>query len=305
MQSQLADKMENRWSKASSINAEQETKEAVVKVQQEGRATRGRLRAEHKIRMAQSRAMCVNATAEGVMVNGVVEGREVSSLVRSTWINSSNEPVMINEEMEDYADKIEDFHMDQQARIAAVTMLIVRREANESDKLSEAARNCGVIHCLIMTEIMVIKGLIDAAEVPLSDKQKMMEVIDINDDVWLRGWPNDNIPRNVEEFKTRTRITKYEERWLDQLREINGSGALSQLEKMNPEKIPDAEIMQVIDASPLVERAGKIISESSDTEARNERLAREDHYFRTTRFFNGPEVINDADTEAARDHATS
>ena len=238
IRSKLVTMMLQRRTETSAINAEQEIEEAVCKVHQEGKEKREQIRKEHKIKMA---------------------------LIREQCLNSTEEESMMTAEAEEYEDKMEDFHMEQQARIAAVIIQTVKYTTDESDRIKGEISSCDVVQSMIMTEVMVIKAIIDAAEIPLSEKQKMMEVIDNNDDLWLRCWTETNIPRNVEEFKRRTGLTVYEIRWLDQLREANGLDMLSQSEKMNPENIPEDEIEQVIAASPLVERGGRIISVTADT----------------------------------------
>ena len=59
----------------------------------------------------------------------------------------NTEEAMITEATEEYDDKVEEFHMEQQARIAAtiaaVIIQTVRRSEDESEAIKEMANNCG------------------------------------------------------------------------------------------------------------------------------------------------------------------
>ena len=166
-------------------------------------------------------------------------------------LSKADQGAAIMSALDDYEEKMGESTMMQQQKVAEVIMMKVKSVHTTAVHIKGEINECDQINSLIMTEIMAIKGIVDASDNCSAERRKMLEILE------------NNIPRNLEEFKKRTGLSTYESRWINDKRKAEGRPQLTQAEKSNPAHIPMTDIERVIAASPLKEDDGQIISAPS------------------------------------------
>ena len=207
------------------INAEHKVDDAIERLQKEDVARRRIIKEDHRHKME---AICAQS--------------ELPS-----------QKAGIALEIDSYETKLGELMMAQQIRVSKIIMDKIRTVGKKTDIIKSEINDCNYYQSMMMSEVMTLKGIIDSSSNSAEEKRKLLEIIENNDNVWIKCEKSTNFERSPAEFKKRTQVTQMEQKFIDRNRRSEGRSLLTQDEINDPMHIPVEDIKRVIDASPLTE----------------------------------------------------